>query len=112
MSSDTSLGTTQQLVMLAALRLDDDAYGATIQEELERTAGRSLAISTVYVTMERLEKRGLVESWLGEPTPTRGGKAKRFYRLTEAGIQSLREARAELDRMWSGVTVDPVPEGR
>ncbi len=112
MSSSESLGGFQQLVMLAALRLGDEAYGARIQDELESTAGRSVSISTVYVTMERLEKKGLVESWLGEPTPVRGGRAKRFYKLTEDGVQVLREARDELFRMWSGLEKHPAFETR
>jgi DNA-binding PadR family transcriptional regulator len=107
-----SIGRFQQLVMLAALRLGEDAYGARIQEELERVAGRSVAISSIYVTMERLEKKDLVRSWLGDPTPVRGGRAKRFYQLTEAGVRTLAEARAELDRMWSGLEKHPAFEGR
>lgn len=112
MSPADSLGRFQQLVMLAALRLGDDAYGARIQEELESTAGRFVSISTVYVTMERLEKKGFVESWLGEPTPVRGGRSKRFYRLTEDGVRALREARDELFRMWRGLEKHPAFETR
>lgn len=105
-----SLGALQQLVMLATLRLGDEAYGARIQEELERTAGRAVSISTVYVTMERLERSGFVHSWLGDPTPVRGGKAKRFYRLTEAGAAALRASREQLERMWTGVETHPAFE--
>ncbi len=111
MSSPESLGGFQQLVMLAALRLGDDAYGARIQEELEGTAGRSVSISTVYVTMERLEKKGLVRSWLGEPTPVRGGRAKRYYELTDDGIDAVRLARDEFARMWSGLDSHPAFQG-
>ena len=73
------------------------------QRELEETAGRSVSISTVYVTMERLERKGLIDSWLADPTPVRGGKSKRFYKLTDTGLQALRESRDELDRMWQGL---------
>ncbi len=107
MSTGDSLGGFQQLVMLAALRLGDEAYGARLQEELDRTAGRSVSISTVYVTMERLERRGMVRSWLGDPAPVRGGRAKRFYALTEEGLSALRDAREELGRMWSGLEEHP-----
>lgn len=107
MATPVSLGPLQQLVMLAAIRLGHEAYGARIQEELERTAGRSIAISTVYVTMERLERARLVESWLGDPTPVRGGKARRFYRVTEAGAEALRVTRDEIDRMWGGLEEHP-----
>ncbi len=103
MSNADSLGGFQQLVMLAVLRLADAAYGSTIQRELEQTAGRSVSIATVYVTMERLEKKGLVDSWLADPTPVRGGRAKRFYRLTEDGLRILGDTRDELGRMWAGV---------
>lgn len=89
--------------MLAVLRLADAAYGYEIQRELEETAGRSVSIATVYVTMERLEKKGLVDSWLADPTPVRGGRGKRFYRLTEDGLRVLGDTRDELSRMWAGV---------
>ncbi len=100
-----SLGTLQQLVMLAVLRLRDEAYGAQIQLILEETAGRTVTIGSIYVTMDRLESRGFVRSWLAAPTPARGGKAKRCYALTEHGIRTLREAKGELERMWS--TLEP-----
>jgi DNA-binding PadR family transcriptional regulator len=100
------LGTLQQLVMLAALRLGDTAYGASIQEELERT-GRSVSIATVYVTMERLESDGLVRSWLGEPTPARGGKARRHYAVTRAGARALLASRDELRQAWRGLERHP-----
>ena len=103
MTIQDSLGGFQQLVMLAVLRMGDEAYGARIQRELEETAGRSVSISTVYVTMERLERKGLIDSWLADPTPVRGGKSKRFYKLTDTGLQALRESRDELDRMWQGL---------
>lgn len=99
------LGGLQQLVLLAVLRLGHDAYGARIQDELDRRGGRAVAISTVYVTLDRLERRGLVRSWLGEPTPVRGGKAKRYYALTAGGARALQQARSALTRMWAGLRV-------
>jgi len=101
------LGPFQQLVMLAVLRLEGAAYGARIQREIEETAGRSVSIATVYVTMERLEQRGFVESRLADPTPVRGGKSKRYYTLTPSGLDALREARDEMNRMWEGVESHP-----
>lgn len=103
MTQQDSLGGFQQLVMLAVLRLGDEAYGAVIQRELEETAGRCVSISTVYVTMERLERKGLIDSWLADPTPVRGGKSKRFYKLTKTGQVALRGSRDELGRMWEGL---------
>lgn len=107
MTSNETLGGFQLLSLLAVLRLGSDAHPARIQEELEETARRTVTISTVYVTMERLRKKGLVRSWLGEPQPVRGGRAKRFYELTELGLSSVREARQELDRMWVGLDRHP-----
>lgn len=101
------LGGFQQLVMLAVLRLGDNAYGAQIQLELDETAGRSVSISTVYVTMERLERKGLVASRLADPTPVRGGRSKRFYQLTDQGVLALQEARDALDKMWDGLEASP-----
>ena len=101
------LGGFQQLVMLAVLRLGDIAYGAQIQLELDETAGRSVSISTVYVTMERLERKGLVASRLADPTPVRGGRSKRFYQLTDQGVLALQEARDALDKMWDGLEASP-----
>ena len=102
MANEPNLGAFQQIVMLAVLRLDDDAYGARIQEELEETADRRVTISTVYVTLDRLEGRGLVRSWLGASTPVRGGKSRRFYEVTPAGVRALRDSREVLNRMWAG----------
>ena len=107
MTTTESLGGFQQLVMLAVLHLADDAYGATIQRELEGRARRSVSIATVYVTMERLEKKGLVTSWLAEPTPVRGGRSKRFYKLTKTGARALRDSRDELNRMWQDLETHP-----
>ena len=106
MANEETLQALQQLVMLSVLQLDEDAYGALIQQELEQRGGRSVAIATIYVTLSRLEKRGLVESWLGDPTPVRGGRSKRYYRVTDDGRAALEESRAELDRMWSGLERD------
>lgn len=103
MATDETLQALQQLVMLSILQLDEEAYGALIQQELEERAGRSVAIATIYVTLSRLEKRGMVESWLGEPTPVRGGRSKRYYRVTEEGRDALEATRSELDRMWAGL---------
>ncbi len=100
-----SLGSLQQLVMRAVLQLPGEAYGAQIQLMLEETAGRTVTIGSIYVTMDRLESRGFVRSWLAAPTPARGGKAKRCYALTERGIRTLREAKGELERMWR--TLEP-----
>lgn len=97
------LGEFEQLVLLAVARLGDEGYGVTLRQEIERRTGRSPAIGAVYATLERLEAKGCVSSYDGEATPVRGGRARRHYRLEPAGIDALRAARRDLDRMWDGV---------
>lgn len=102
MGRDT-LGEFEQLALLAVLRLGNAPHGAAIRKELARSAGRDVALSTVYVTLMRLEEKGFVTSWLGEPTGRRGGKARRHFRVEPAGVTAAREARDALLRMWEGV---------
>ena len=105
-----TLGELEQLLMLAVARSGEQAYGAEIQRDLEDSASRSLTISTIYVTLVRLEKKGLVRSRRAEPTPVRGGKAKRLFELTPDGVTALKESHAVLERMWKGV--EGLPEFR
>jgi len=97
------LGNFELLVLLALLRLGNDAYGVTIAQELEEQTGREVVIASVYATLDRLQKRGLVASELGDPTPERGGRAKRYFRITGAGIREARDARQSLMKMWKGL---------
>ena len=90
------LGEFEQLVLFAVLRREPDAYGVTVREEIEARAGRAVSAGAVYTTLERLEERGLLASAWGDPTPERGGKRKRYFRLQPAG-------RAALDRSWQAV---------
>jgi DNA-binding PadR family transcriptional regulator len=99
-----TLGQLEQLLMLAVARLGDEAYGAEIQKMLEETAGRKATIATIYVTLVRLEKKGYVLSRREGSTPVRGGKAKRYFRLTPKGIEALKDARATLEKMWRTVS--------
>ena len=103
MTTDTNLGSLQQLTMLAVARVRDGAFGGAIQDELTRVAGREVAVSTIYVTLARLEDQGLVTSRKAEPTAGRGGRGKRFYELTPAGWTALEVARESLLSMWRGV---------
>lgn len=107
MSVQPSLGDLEQLVMLAVLRLGDDAYGAALQRELSDRAGRDVALGTIYVSLSRLEDKGFVRSWLGDSTPERGGKARRHYAVEPAGQVALRQARTAQNRMWEGLSVEP-----
>lgn len=104
MSRD-SLGEFEQLVLLAIVRLsgDGDVYGVPIVDEIERRTKRSVARAAVYITLRRLEQKGLVSSWMSEPTEARGGKARRCVKLTRAGVQTLRESRHAIDEMWRGL---------
>ncbi|MEX0891155.1 MAG: helix-turn-helix transcriptional regulator [Gemmatimonadota bacterium] len=97
------IGELEQLVLLALLRLGNDTYGGAVRRELARAAGRDVVLSTVYVTLMRLEEKGFVSSWMGEPTSKRGGKARRHFRVEPDGVAAAREARDTLLRMWDGV---------
>jgi DNA-binding PadR family transcriptional regulator len=98
-----NLGEFEHLVLLAVLRLADDAYGVPIQRELEERAGRRVTVGALYATLDRLEAKRLLESWFADPTPQRGGRSKRYFRVTAAGEAALIEAKAAQDRMWRGV---------
>ena len=97
------IGELEQLLMLAVARLGSSAYGAEIQREIEELADRSLTISTIYVTLTRLEEKRLVRSTKAAPTPVPGGKSKRVFRLTPAGVRALKASKAVLERMWQGL---------
>lgn len=99
------LGEFEQVVLLAVARLEGDGYGASIRKELARRTGRDVTVGSVYATLARLEEKGMVVSREGEPTPKRGGRARRHFRLTAQGADSLEVARGMLDRMWDGVDV-------
>ena len=96
-------GDFEQQVLLAVWRLDEDAFGATVRDEIESRSGRSVAQGAVYVTLMRLEKKGLLVSRLSDPTPVRGGKAKRLFRITPEGVAGVREVRRVMDRLWDGL---------
>ncbi len=99
------LGEFEHIVLLAVLRLGDGAYGAMIREEIESTTGRSPAIGAVHATLERLEHKGFMSSWIGEPTAERGGKAKRHFKIEAAGLAALKEARQTLERLHAGLSL-------
>ena len=97
------LGEFEQIVLLAVLRLGDDAYGVPIRQEIEKRAGRRVTVGALYATLDRLEAKGFVHSWFADPTPQRGGRSKRYFKLTAAGERALTESKAMLDSMWRGV---------
>jgi PadR family transcriptional regulator PadR len=94
------LGDMEHLVLLAILRLGPDAYGIPVLDEVCARIGRDVSRATVYVALKRLEQKGLVSSKLGESTPERGGRAKRYYKVKPAGLKALRESRAMFLNLW------------
>lgn len=99
------LGEFEHIVLLALLRLGERPYGMRIRQEIERRTGRSVAIGAVYATLDRMERKGYVSSWLGEPTAERGGRAKRFFRIEGEGARALRRSEDALGRMRLGLRV-------
>jgi DNA-binding PadR family transcriptional regulator len=102
MPRDT-LGELELLVLLAILRLAPEAHPVAIVDEIAVRTGRRVHRATVYVTLQRLEAKGMVSSWLGDPLPERGGKPRRYVRAERAGLAAVRQARLVLERMWSGL---------
>jgi PadR family transcriptional regulator PadR len=103
-----SLGEFELMVLLALIRLGDDAYGVPISREIEQRSGREVALGSVYAALDRLEDKDLVRSKLGDPTASRGGRAKRYFRVTQQGLRAVREAQRILVSMWRGL---PALEG-
>jgi DNA-binding PadR family transcriptional regulator len=103
MTSATALGEFEQVVLLAILRLGDEAYAVAVQNEILRCTGRDVSRGSIYITLDRLETKGYLRSWLADPTPERGGRAKRYYTLRPAAIGALRESRRALIALWRGL---------
>ena len=97
--SDDMLGTLELIVLLSLLSLGTEAYGIPIRDEIHRRIGRHISFGAVYVTLQRLAGKGLVESRLGEPTAERGGRAKKFFRVTKAGLQAVRRSQDAIKAM-------------
>jgi DNA-binding PadR family transcriptional regulator len=103
MTPTTNLGEFEQLVLLAILRLGEGAYGVTIRAELSARAGREITRGALYTALERLEAKGLIRSRMGDPTPQRGGRAKRYVTVTAVGLRALRRAVEAYDRLLDGL---------
>jgi DNA-binding PadR family transcriptional regulator len=103
MSTRSYLGEFELMVMLALIRLGDEAYGVPISREIEASSGREVKLGSVYAALERLEQKGLVSSSLGDPTPERGGRAKRYFQVTPKGLREIRKTRQVLIRLWQGL---------
>ena len=107
MGKSDSLGEFEQVVLLALIRLRSNAYGVTIRREIAERTGRNVSVGAIYTTLDRLERKGFVSSQRGEPTPERGGRAKRYYKIEARGERALQRARDTMDRMWEGLILAP-----
>lgn len=103
------LGEFEHMVLLAVAHLDQEAYGVTVQREIERRTERAVSLGAVYATLARLEAKGMLRSWEGGATPDRGGRAKRFYAMRPAAVTALEASRRALDRMWAGLRLRERP---
>jgi DNA-binding PadR family transcriptional regulator len=103
MTAVVNLGEFEQLILLAILRLHDDAYGVTIRAELAARAGRTVAPGALYTTLERLETKGLITSRMSDPTPQRGGRAKRHVTVTAAGMEALTRSVRAYEQLLDGL---------
>ena len=97
------LGGFELIVLLAVIKLGDEAYGVPIASEIEHSSGKRVAIGSLYLTLKRLEEKKLVSSSLGEPTATRGGRAKTYFKVTAKGLRAAAHAQRTLAALWHGV---------
>jgi PadR family transcriptional regulator, regulatory protein PadR len=102
------LGNFELMVLLALIRLENEAYGVPIAQAIEDSTGREVVQASVYAALERLETKGLVVSKMGEPTPERGGRAKKYFRITPRGLREVKATRNALIGLWHGI---PALEG-
>jgi PadR family transcriptional regulator, regulatory protein PadR len=100
----TMIGEFEYLLITAAARLGDEAYGAAIREEIAATTGRSCSIGALYTTVDRLQTKGLLKTWMGEATPQRGGRAKRMIRVTPKGVEAAKDFYDAVTRVSRGVS--------
>jgi PadR family transcriptional regulator, regulatory protein PadR len=100
------LGEFEHIVLLALLRLEDRAYGVTVRQEIQIRIKREVSIGAIYATLDRLETKGYVKSFHGDPTPERGGRSKRFFRVTDEGLAAVNRTHRALQSMTEGL--DPI----
>jgi PadR family transcriptional regulator len=105
MATTPALGEFEQVVLLATLRLGDDAYGVTIRREIAQCTEREPAPGALYTTLDRLEEKGLVSSAYGDPTPERGGRAKRYFIVTASGVRAVARAQRAYQRLLKGLAL-------
>jgi PadR family transcriptional regulator, regulatory protein PadR len=105
MTNRDYLGEFEHIVVLALLRLGDRAYGVTVRQEIELRIGREVSIGAIYATLDRLEAKGYVKSHLGDPTPERGGRSKRFFRVSAKGLAAVNRSHRALRLMTAGLAI-------
>ena len=103
MAEISILGEFEHVVLLAILRLGDDAYAVAVQNEILRCTGRDVSRGSIYITLDRLETKGYLRSRLADPTPERGGRAKRYYTLRPVAVAALKDSRRALVALWRGL---------
>ena len=99
------LGEFELMILLTVIHLGEEAYGVPISREIEKRRGRGVSVGSVYAALERLEQKRLVASELGDPTPERGGKAKRYFRVTKEGLRQVHKTRQVLSGLWRKLPV-------
>ncbi len=99
----STLGEFEQVVLLAILRLGDEAYAVSVRDEILQCTGRDVSRGSIYITLDRLETKGYLKSRLADPTPERGGRAKRYYALRPRAVEALKESRRALVALWRGL---------
>jgi PadR family transcriptional regulator, regulatory protein PadR len=105
MRAHAYLGEFELMILLTLIRLGDEAYGVPLARELSAIRGGDVSVGSVYAALDRLELKGLIASNLGDPSPERGGRAKRYFRVTEEGLHSVRETRKILSKLWKSLPV-------
>jgi DNA-binding PadR family transcriptional regulator len=108
MANEPTLGDFEQIVILAILRVGENAYGVPIRAEIELCTGRDPAPGALYTTLDRLEDKGLVTSRMGDPTPQRGGRARRYFEVTPNGIEAVARAQRSYQRLLKGLVLPGV----
>jgi DNA-binding PadR family transcriptional regulator len=103
MRTENLLSNFELMVLLALIRVGENAYGVPISKEIEQQSGRGVSIASLYAALARLEAKGFVKSELGEPTAARGGRAKKYFKVTSRGLREVREVKGTLVRLWNGV---------
>ena len=108
---DKYLGEFEQVILLAIMRLGSDAYGKTVRELLAELLKRDVTVGALYATLERLEGKGMITGKMGEPTRSRGGRAKKFFTVTAKGQQALKRSKDALTTMWQGLSLKATSSG-